>query len=207
MRPARRAWPRPDSVDAAAGSTSRSPAEPPSPAAAQLWRGRVRSPSRPPPWGSSTDRHHPAAPPSARAGAPKVPVSAQSRPWCCAGEDRPARPGRQRCSGRRAARSSAARTPSRPMLPRSCDLWPEARSPGSAAMPLAPKPTASPPQDHRSRDDQPLAPRTPPRLMARNPISPPTSRESKADSMTRKPYEPVVQRSAEAFSPAANETR
>lgn len=153
-----RAWPRPDGAGAASAPTSRSPSGPPSRVGARPPRARVRPPSRPPLCGWTTGRRRAEVPRAARATAPEAQGAARSARLHCAGAGRPAPQDRPRCSGRAAARSSAAQSSSPRPHPRSCAPALTTRSPERAASRSDPGPTAASLPDPRRSDDQQPAP-------------------------------------------------
>ena len=131
MPPLLRAWPISGSLGVASGSTSRSPSKPPSPVVARP-PSRVRQPSRPPPCGSTTDRHQAAPRQDARATSPEDRVSGSLPMRRCGGAYRQEPRALRHYNGRAIVRSIVRQTPSSPILARWCDHAPVARSPESA---------------------------------------------------------------------------
>ena len=132
MPPLLRAWPISGSLGVASGSTSRSPSKPPSPVVARPTPSRVRQPSRPPPCGSTKDRHQAAPRQDARATSPEDRVSGSLPMRRCGGAYRREPRALRHYNGRAIVRSIVRQTPSSPILARWCDHAPVARSPESA---------------------------------------------------------------------------
>src|SRR5687768_6441897 len=122
----------PDAPAAGSGSTSRSPAGPPSHAEPPLRSVPAPRPSRPRPSGSSTSPGPAAAPPSEPASCRATPASGSSGWFRCAAAGPQARPAPGRYSVPTASRSTEPRTRWSRIPQPWCGPWPTTRSPGDA---------------------------------------------------------------------------
>src|SRR5271169_3458690 len=188
MPPLVRAWPISGSLGVASGSTSRSPSKPPSPVVARPTPSQVRQPSRLPPCGSTTDRHHAAPRQDARATSPEDRVSGSLPTRRCGGAYRREPRALRHYNGRAIVRSIVRQTPSSPILARWCDHAPVARSPGSAVTPWHPEiqHTVLPAPPH-SNACRPLPCVQSPRLIAIQPICFARPRESPLQRRVNQP--------------------